>query len=558
MAGHDKSTAIDKEPTMRKMAIATQAGGLTQRLLVLVVGLLAATPVQAAEEPAATAPATAEPAAPAAGPSGKETNCTDKKDDDGDGMVDCADHDCHADAACKVGSGPENTNERCSDWFDNDGDGAIDCDDPDCEGPGIRVCKGSWTGSADGSPSAASSEEIPELKDGMGLEDLIGKGGDVDGERSDEVCADGIDNDKDGRVDCADYGCRFDPDVSVCRGNPGMRFSIVAGVENSMLDKEVKGTAQDPQYETRFARLQLRSFGPINMIPNSFYLLSLRAERTPRMTFAMFQIPLGTKGHLLNINSGGGGLSAALITSTSRQLLLEPAYYMSSSFEQGNGAAMELTGPVVESFRIAYRVFAAGGSGRSTGNIGGTYYVDDNRNYTYALGGQLTLNAIGIYNRFDSPFLYTPVPTTWAILLGGKFDQRNQERYPAWNVMSVLRKGRLFAQAETYGKYSMDFEATTMAYNIQAGVLVVPKWFLVAADFGELIAGELKNTPANLDSTLKKQLNERQFRVAAHLYFYRNIGMISALYRNREVADPVTPSLPTKENEFLLSTQFRF
>lgn len=513
--------------------------------------------------PAAGAAATEAPEAPAAGPAAgaKETNCADKKDDDGDGMVDCADHDCASDKACTVGSGPENTNERCSDWFDNDGDGFVDCDDPDCEGPGVRVCKGSWTGPAEGASApaaAAGGDEIPELKDGMGLEDLIGKGGDVDGERSDEVCADGIDNDRDGRVDCADYGCRFDPDVTVCRGNPGMRFSIVAGVENSQLDKEVSGTAQPTLYETRFSRLQLRSFGPINAIPNSFYLLSLRAERTPRMTFAMFQIPISTKGHLFNVNSGGGGLSAALITSTSRQLLIEPAYYMSSSFEQGNGAAVEFSGPVVDSFKIAYRVFLAGGSGRSTGNIGGTYYVDDNRNYTYAAGAQFTFNLKGIYNRFDSPFLYTPVPTTFAVMLGGKFDQRAQERYPAWNLTSVLRMGRLFAQAETYGKKSLDYEAVTMAYNVQAGFLVVPKWFLLAADFGELIAGEMKGLPDNVDSSLTKQLNERQARVAAHLYFFRNIGVVSAMYRYREVANPKTPSLPTKENELLLSTQFRF
>ena len=41
------------------------------------------------------------------------------------------------------------------------------------------------------------------------------------------------------------------------------------------------------------------------------------------MTFAMFQVPLGKRGHFLNVNSGGGGLSVALITSTSKLLLLD-------------------------------------------------------------------------------------------------------------------------------------------------------------------------------------------------------------------------------------------
>ena len=52
----------------------------------------------------------------------------------------------------------------------------------------------------------------------MGIEDLIGSGKDKDGERNDVLCSDGFDNDGDGMVDCADYGCRFDPDVTICQG----------------------------------------------------------------------------------------------------------------------------------------------------------------------------------------------------------------------------------------------------------------------------------------------------------------------------------------------------
>lgn len=530
------------------------------------MALLCAMPLSALADEAPVVPVTpaaAAPVSPAAGDAKAEANCTDRKDDDGDGMVDCADHDCAKDPGCKVGSGPENTNARCSDWFDNDGDGFVDCDDPDCEGSGVTVCKGSWKGEGDTGPAAnMSSEDMPELKDGMTVEDLLGKGGDKDGERSDEVCSDGVDNDNDGRVDCADFGCRFDPDVTICRGNPGMRFSIVAGLENSILNKGVQsewdaGTVKS-QYETRFARLQLRSFGPMPMIQNSFYLISIRAERDTRTTFAMFQVPLGRSGHYLNVNSGGGGLSAALITSTSKQLLLDPAYYMYSSFEQSNGAAVEVGGPLSKNRMFNYRAFLAGGSGRSTGTIGGTYYVADNTNYTWSVGGQVAINVIGAMSRFDSPFLYTGVPTTLGFTVGGKFDQRTQERYPAVNLAAVFRHKRLYAQAEMYGKYSLDYGNTPVAWNVQAGVLVIPKWLLLAADYGELVAGELKDAPANLETTLKKQLDERQFRAAAHLYFYRNIGMLSLLFRHQEIADYYRNNNPTKAQEFVLSTQFRF
>jgi hypothetical protein len=58
-------------------------------------------------------------------------NCTNGKDDDGDGLIDCADPDCAADPAClttKVGG----TAEICNNGIDDDGDGLVDCADPDC------------------------------------------------------------------------------------------------------------------------------------------------------------------------------------------------------------------------------------------------------------------------------------------------------------------------------------------------------------------------------------------------------------------------------------------
>jgi hypothetical protein len=55
-----------------------------------------------------------------------ETVCGDRLDDDGDGLVDCADPDCEGQAPCVPAA------EICDDFLDNDGDGEVDCADADC------------------------------------------------------------------------------------------------------------------------------------------------------------------------------------------------------------------------------------------------------------------------------------------------------------------------------------------------------------------------------------------------------------------------------------------
>lgn len=507
----------------------------------------------------------------------KETDCANRVDDDGDSMVDCADADCQADPACKVGQGPENTDARCSDWFDNDGDGLIDCDDPDCEGVGVRACKGSWQGdlSGGGKVSAApamsaangmSDEGIPlealsSMGDSADFYELIGKFGDKDGERNDQVCSDGIDNDGDGRIDCADFGCRFDPDVSVCRGSPGLRFGVVGMLDGGKLSTTATpqgGTATTTDnYTTQFSKLTLMALGPIANIQNSFFLLNVRLERTPRLSWAMFQMPIGKSEHFVNLNSGGGGLSVALVTSTAKNILIDPAAYVYRAFEQANGAALEMYGPLTKGNTLTYRVFAAGGSGRSTGSVGGTYILNDDRTYTYGGGAQLGINVVGVYNRFDTQFLYTPVPMTLGFLLGVKWDQRAQERYPAANVLGVLRWNRLFAQVETYAKRSIDYDANSIAYAATLGVLVVPKWLMLAADYGAFVTQKMQNLPIDATSDLTKQLDEAQFRAAAHLYVWRNIGILSAVYRHRNVGG--TASIAAiAEDEIFGNMTFRF
>lgn len=80
-------------------------------------------------------------------------NCSNATDDDGDGVIDCADTDCGG-ITCRlpagsVGTGActggacvcsTGTRERCDDRADNDCNGKVDCADPGCRGDGGTPC----------------------------------------------------------------------------------------------------------------------------------------------------------------------------------------------------------------------------------------------------------------------------------------------------------------------------------------------------------------------------------------------------------------------------------
>jgi len=492
-----------------------------------------------------------------AAPKAKELICDDGEDNDGDLVFDCGDNDCKKDPACQPDGQPENSDPRCSDWLDNDDDGYLDCDDLDCNA--TNACKGSWDlktaavapAAGTGPTPAAPRTPVPVLKDGQTEADLIGVGDDNDGERNNVACSDGIDNDNDGQIDCADLGCRLDTQVTVCAASGDFRFSAVARIaqtvvinDDSQFDVDDDGNRLPDQelerLDTEFASLQLRVLGQLPHIQNSFFLMSMRVERSPRLTFAMFQVPMGKKGHYVNVNSGGGGLSLELVRSTHKRLLADSAFYVYNAFEQGNGAAIEFGGPVDKKGRVLYRTFAAGGSGRFSGNIGGRFFPDGETRYTYSAGGQLWFNAIGYYTRWDSPFIYTPVPLTLAVAAGVKYDQRVQERYPASNLQVAFRYKRMILLAETYAKRELEFKNWQVAYNVQAGVLVWPKRVMLAADFGQYLATDFENPPAEELTDLRRQLRELQYRAAAHVYLWRDVFYGTLIFRDRRI-EPVAP-----------------
>lgn len=497
-----------------------------------------------------------------------ETVCNDGKDDDGDTVFDCGDADCKPDPACKPDGQREYGEERCGDWVDNDSDGYVDCDDFDCDE--ADACKGSWdlappvASGTGGNATGAAGHDGAEfgLKAGETPEDLLGKGTDNDGERDNQTCSDGYDNDNDGKIDCADLGCKLETEVTVCQGDGNIRFSMVARLSQSVVfanDSEAqRNNGKFGRADTQFDAIQLRVLGQMPFIQNSFFLLSMRAERTPRMTFALFQVPLGKKGHYINVNSGGGTLSLELVRSVHKRMLADPAFYVYNAFEQGNGAAVEVGGPMDKKGKYLYRTFVAGGAGRFTGNIGGRFFPDDNRNYTFTVGAQAWMNLIGYYSRWDTPFLYTPVPTTLAVAVGAKYDQRAQERYPAANIQTVFRWRRLIILAEAYGKRELNFKNWQVAVNGQVGILAVKKRLFFAGDAGTYVGTNFEDPPAFLGSDLRRQLREFQYRAAAHVYLWRNVFFATLIFRDRRVEPNQDQSGIQKTQDLRLLLTYRW
>ena len=152
--------------------------------------------------------------------------CWDGVDNDGDGLIDCADPDCVDIITCL-----ENTLIACNDLTDNDGDGLVDCFDPDCFGFTLcfergEQCEDGIDNDGDGLIDCADSScdgSEPCLEDNP-FNCVDGRDNDGDGlvdcadpdcqsfivcDEFDAVaCKDGVDNDRDGLVDCLDPDCR--------------------------------------------------------------------------------------------------------------------------------------------------------------------------------------------------------------------------------------------------------------------------------------------------------------------------------------------------------------
>jgi len=467
-------------------------------------------------------------AAPDDGPPSHERSCEDQRDEDSDGLVDCADADCTGTAGCQPTGAREVNDTLCSDWIDNDRDGKTDCDDLDCEAPHVAACRGSLPTDV---PAPAPSRDAPPAPRPLLLAD-------ADGERSDETCANGLDDDRDGRADCADPGCLVDPEVHVCTGNPRLRFSVYASFGHTERLHDSRPDAPVARSDTNLRVLQLRALGPVRGIEGSFFVITVRAEQTPRLTYAMVRLPVGRRGHYLGLDSGAAGLTVAQALSASKLIMLDAPSHVHAPFEQGNGAALELGGPLDAGHRLWLRAFAAGGAGRFSTGVAGRALAGGAHDHTWAVGAQLSVRAVGYPSPYDTQLLYAPSPPALGLQAGLRFDQRAQERFPAGHLGLVLRAGRLLFVSEALGKRELTFQSTQVAFDALAGWLLVPRRLLVGAEYGAYLAGALAApppSPEGLGLEIARQHDEAQARAVAHLYVHRGVGVLSLRLVHRDV-----------------------
>jgi hypothetical protein len=81
---------------------------------------------------------------------------------------------------------------------------------------------------------------------------------------------------------------------------------------------------------------------------------------------------------------------------------------------------------------------------------------------------------------------------------------------------------------------------------------------MLAADVGQYVPGDMDNAPAVAETDVARQLDELQWRVGLHYYFFRNIGVLSAIYTDRTVANKVDGDPDTHERTFKFVGQYRF
>jgi hypothetical protein len=151
---------------------------------------------------------------------GPREQCTNGRDDDGDGQVDCADADCAADPGCMIcRPSPENTVATCGDGRDNNCNGLIDCADPSCAS--VPACC-----MVTGPENTALRCRNGRDDDCNGLIDCADPGCrsmpfccvTTGPENTAAVCSDARDNDCDGLIDCADADCAAT--AACCRPAP--------------------------------------------------------------------------------------------------------------------------------------------------------------------------------------------------------------------------------------------------------------------------------------------------------------------------------------------------
>ncbi len=199
---------------------------------------------------------------------GTEVTCNDGFDNDGDGKIDCADPDCDGKLGgpgvyCEYGQEGKAANypTTCKDSFDNDRDGRTDCyDTTNCWGQGginddpvNHPCPSVELNCSDGIDN--------DYDNGQGVMDTDPNTGKdcrdydcagnpncpakenrlADGTINDSQCFDGIDNDLDYIIDCADIDClgAINPDTGLTCAQ--QEFNLTLGYQYCNNDQDDDG-----------------------------------------------------------------------------------------------------------------------------------------------------------------------------------------------------------------------------------------------------------------------------------------------------------------------------
>lgn len=343
---------------------------------------------------------------------------------------------------------------------------------------------------------------------------------------------------------------------------PGLRLSGYASFAHTRVLSDSRHEAAFTSHDSHLRVLQLRLLGSVPEVDRSFLLVAIRAEQTPRLSYALVRLPLGRHGHYLALDSGATGLSVARATSVAKHLMLDPPYHVVNAFEQPITAALELGGPLDASRRLLWRLFVGGGSGGTATTVSVHQLPAEQRNSSWTVGSQLFVSAIGVAHRFDSQLLYEPAPPTLALYAGARYDERRQERFPAANVGLVAKAGRLFLASEVYAKQELVFRSTQLAYLVTLGGLVLPRRLLLGAEYGAYLAGELRAPPPSpADSfgiDVAAEHDEAQLRAVCHLYVGGGAGVISGRYVLRDLRQGRLVGDGFRREELLLAASVRF
>jgi len=143
-------------------------------------------------------------------------DCSDGLDNDGDGLIDCADDDCNEEFH-DDGYYCQNLETDCADGFDNDVNGLIDCLDPYCD-ESLREEIDDVGSTSDWLTAAISADaaDVPFTDNVVDYDFSVTDPSFCEYE-TELTCNDGEDNDGDDLVDCNDNDC----ELRVCNEDGG-------------------------------------------------------------------------------------------------------------------------------------------------------------------------------------------------------------------------------------------------------------------------------------------------------------------------------------------------